>query len=199
MVAAPVMAHGNPAESRKIVLIGMMGSGKSSSGRRLAQRLQCSFVDLDECIERRAGRSIREIFAVDGEQKFRDLEQEELGRVLVEPGASVIAAGGGIVVREANRRALRAADDVIWLQASIDELARRVGARAKRREGHRPLVDGDPTARLHELMDERRDWYHDVATAVIEVDDRSLQDVVAAMAAIVEQHESTTGSVTGES
>lgn len=198
MVVSPMMAPRSPSDSRKIVLIGMMGSGKSSTGRRLAESLQSSFVDLDECIERRAGRSIREIFATDGEQTFRNLEQEELRRVLDEPKSMVIAAGGGIVVRDANRRALTDADDVIWLQASLEELTRRVGARAKRQKGHRPLVDGDPAARLKELMDERRDWYRDVATAIVLVDDRTIEEVVAAMTAILEQREASLGPVTEE-
>jgi shikimate kinase len=171
--------------SRKIVLIGMMGSGKSSAGRRLARSLDSSFVDLDQSIERRAGRSIRDIFASDGEQTFRDLEEEELRLVLLEPGPLVVAAGGGVVVREANRKSLLAVDQVIWLQASLDILVKRVEARALRHEGHRPLVDGDPKTRLSALMAEREALYEEVATAVVVVDDQSLDEVVTALTALV--------------
>ncbi len=177
------MDNSSESKPRKIVLIGMMGSGKSSTGRRLAQCLNYPFIDLDESIEHRAGRSIREIFGTDGEQAFRDLEQDELRRALAEPGSLVIAAGGGVVVRAANRQALADADDVIWLQASVEELARRVGARSKRQQGHRPLADGDPVERLSALLDERHQWYSEVATTVVVVNGRSQDDVVATMAA----------------
>lgn len=199
MVIGPAMEIPHEDDSRKIVLVGMMGTGKSSSGRRLARRLHSSFLDLDECIERRAGRSIREIFASDGEETFRSLEEDELRRALNEPGSLVIAAGGGIVVRESNRRTLSGVNDVIWLQASVDVLARRVRTRARRHEGHRPLVDGDPKERLSALMDERRDWYHEVATAIVVVDDRTVDQVVDDLVAVVALEEPAAGQPQGES
>lgn len=166
---------------RKVVLVGMMGSGKSSAGRRLAKLLNTEFVDLDQNIEARSGRSIRDIFASGGEAEFRDLEQEELRRVLDEPGSAVIAAGGGIVVRATARDLLARAKDVIWLRADVDVLAERVS----RGRGHRPLVDGDPRTRLGALLEEREDLYRSVATAVVEVDDCSLDDVVKRIEALV--------------
>lgn len=171
----------NAILDRKIVLVGMMGSGKSSAGRRLAKELNTEFVDLDQSIESRCGRSIRDIFASGGEQEFRDLEYDELRRALGEPGSWVIAAGGGIVVREATRALLARADDVIWLRADVDVLAERVS----RGRGHRPLVDGDPKARLAALLAEREDLYRSVATAVVEVDDCSVNQVVARIEALV--------------
>lgn len=166
---------------RKVVLVGMMGSGKSSTGRRLAKSLNIGFVDLDQRIEARSGRSIREIFASGGEGEFRDLELEELRAALDEPDSSVIAAGGGIVVREAARALLERADEVIWLRADVDVLADRV---SHGRE-HRPLVDGDPKVRLATLLAEREELYRAVATAVVEVGSCPLNEVVARIEAVV--------------
>lgn len=169
-----VAAVGNSIQDRKIVLVGMMGSGKSSAGRRLAKALNTAFIDLDQSIETRCGRSIREIFASGGETEFRDLEEAELRRALDAPGSWVIAAGGGIVVREASRALLSRAHDVIWLRADVDVLAERVS----RGRDHRPLVDGDPKARLTALLAEREGLYRSVATAVVQVDDCSVNQVV---------------------
>lgn len=173
-----MMENDSNIDSRKVVLIGMMGSGKSSTGRRLARALQWPFLDLDESIERRAGRSIRDIFATDGESAFRDLEENELRLAVSESGPMVIAAGGGIVIREENRQMLSNVDEVIWLHASVDVLAQRVGARARRQEDHRPLVDGDPHGRLSALWEQRKDLYEAVATVVVAVDNQSLDEVV---------------------
>lgn len=174
---------------RKIVLIGMMGVGKSSAGRRLAERLGLSFVDLDRRIEQSSGRTIREIFETDGEQEFRNLEEEALRVVLGDPEPMLIAAGGGIVVRPANRRLLEGADDVVWLRADPAILARRV--RAGR--DHRPLVDGDPVERLRVLAADRDESYREVATATVDAGERSLEDVVAAVLTVIDHsvHRST--------
>lgn len=167
---------------RKVVLIGMMGVGKSSAGRRVAERLSLGFVDLDRRIERTSGRTIREIFESDGEQEFRDLEEAALRDVLGAAEPMVIAAGGGIVVRAANRRLLEGADEVVWLRADPMVLARRV--RAGR--DHRPLVDGDPVERLRLLAAERDESYRQAATATVDVGDRSLEDVVAAILEVID-------------
>lgn len=181
----------------KIVLIGMMGSGKSSAGRRVARALNLGFVDLDQRIEERSGRSIREIFATGGEEEFRDLEREELRRSLEEPGSAVIAAGGGIVVLEGTRRLLGEAQEVIWLRADIDVLVERVAARRGR--DHRPLIDGDPRARLAALMVERDDLYREAATSVVEVDGCSLDEVVERIEAVLRPLSSSVDSGTAES
>jgi shikimate kinase len=180
------MENDSEIDSRKVVLIGMMGSGKSSTGRRLARALQWPFLDLDESIERRAGRSIRDIFALDGESAFRDLEENELRLAVSESGPLVIAAGGGIVIREVNRQMLSEVDEVIWLQASVDVLAQRVGARARRQEDHRPLVDGDPHARLSALWEQRKDLYEAVATVVVAVENQPLDEVVRQLTEVID-------------
>ena len=150
-----------------------MGSGKSSVGRRIAERSKRPFVDTDTRIERRAGRTIREIFATDGEEAFRDLETDVLTEALGAPESSVIATGGGIVIRERNRDLL-ATQQVVWLRASVETLSLRVASGASRR----PLLDGDVRGRLVELDETRRDLYRAVASEVVDVDDRSLDEVV---------------------
>src|SRR5688572_15249289 len=106
---------------RNIILTGFMGTGKSTVGRRLARRLGWTFVDTDELIEQREGRSIPDIFAQDGEPAFRDLETE-LARDLANSKNQVIATGGGMVLREENLRALEQAGAVVLLEAGIEEI-----------------------------------------------------------------------------
>ena len=96
------------AGNRRIVLVGMMGSGKTTVGRVLASRLRCDLLDTDAVLEAREGRTVRDIFATDGEEVFREIESEVLSELLAQPGASVIAAAGGVVLRQQNRDALRA-------------------------------------------------------------------------------------------
>lgn len=173
-----------------IVLVGLMGSGKSSVGRRVADHLQRPFVDTDAHIERRAGRTIREIFATDGEGAFRDLETAVLTEVLCASEATVIATGGGIVTREINRDLLTrdrtdessAPPRVVWLRASVDTLTSRLRSGAARR----PLLDGDVRGRLLELDEERRDLYRAVASEIVDVDDRSLDEVVDEVLTVTE-------------
>lgn len=178
-------AVGNPTPDHKIVLVGMMGAGKSSVGRRVARALGIEFIDLDQRIETRRGRTIREIFAAEGEDAFRDLEEAELRQVLGESGSAVIAAGGGVVVRETNRRLLAQAHDVIWLRAGVTVLAARVRARAERGADHRPLADGDPVARLGALLAERESSYRSVATDIVDVDEVAVDEVASAVVAIL--------------
>src|SRR5262249_43218407 len=104
-----------------IFLIGLRGSGKTTVGPILADRLGLPFRDADVLIELRAGRSIREIFASDGESAFRDLEEQMLNE-LIAGGPAVIATGGGVVLRETNRTRMRAAGRIVWLTADPEML-----------------------------------------------------------------------------
>jgi shikimate kinase len=142
-----------------------MGSGKTTVGRRLASELERPFVDADEVLEERSGRTIAEIFATDGEEAFRDLEAQVLQDLLDRDDAPVIASGGGVVVREGNRRALTERDDVlvVWLTASPGFLASRVEQAAQ--QARRPLLAGEPSpqAVLERLSAERGPLYEEVA------------------------------------
>lgn len=131
---------------RSIALVGLMGAGKTSIGRRLAARLGLPFVDSDDEIEAAAGRSVAEIFEHYGEPAFRDLERRVLRRLLGGP-PRVIATGGGAFIDETTRALMRGQCVTIWLQADVETLARRVRGNDKR-----PLLrDKDPVAVLTAL------------------------------------------------
>jgi shikimate kinase len=167
--------------SDHIVLVGMMGAGKTSIGRRVADALDRPFVDSDAQIERRTGRTVAEIWRDEGESAFRILEAEALGDALAHEEPSVIAAAGGTVLDPENRRLITGAGRVVWLRADPDVLATRVRSGA-----HRPLLDEDPATVLHRLSAERGDLYGDVADVVVDVDDltpdQAVECVLAALA-----------------
>ena len=140
---------------RSIVLVGMMGAGKSSIGRRLAQRLGISFVDADAEIEAAAGMTIAEIFATYGESYFRSGEQRVIARLL-ESGPQVLATGGGAFMNDETRAGIRQKGVSVWLKAEFDVLMRRVKRRAT---ADRPMLQGDPAQRIRHLMDERYPLY----------------------------------------
>jgi shikimate kinase len=148
--------------SRSIVLIGMMGVGKSSIGRRLAMRLGIPFVDADAEIEKAAGMSISDIFAHRGEADFRGGEARVIARLL-DGGPQVLAAGGGAFMNEATRQAICAKGVSIWLKADLDVLLRRIS----KRRNERPLLQtGDPEATLRALLVEREPTYAQADLAV---------------------------------
>jgi shikimate kinase len=157
--------------ARTLWLVGMMGSGKTTVGQRVAERFGMPLVDLDDDIVVSAGMSIPEIFAQKGETTFRALEREA---VLARAGEScVIACGGGAVLDEANRNAMRESGLVVWLDAPSGVLAGRVGTG----EG-RPLLAGDPVRRLEEVAAARRHLYEDVAHVRVDAS-ASIEDVSA--------------------
>jgi shikimate kinase len=139
---------------RTLVLVGLMGAGKSSVGRRLAARLDLPFVDADQEIETAAGMTISEIFARHGEPAFRDGERRVITRLLGDP-VHVQATGGGAFMDERTRAAIRERAISIWLRAELDELVRRVSRRTDR-----PLLKGsDPRTVMERLMAERYPVY----------------------------------------
>jgi len=162
---------------RHLVLVGMMGVGKSTVGRMLAAELGRPLFDSDEMIEERTGRTVREIWLADGEPAFRALETETLVDALAADEPSVIAAAGGVVLSERNRAALAGAEaHVVWLLADVEVLLDRV-----RNGPHRPLLDDDPEATLRRMYDDRAVLYQEVADAIVSVDHRSPYDVTKAV------------------
>lgn len=133
---------------RSVVLVGMMGAGKSSIGRRLAARLGIPFVDADAEIEAAAGMSIPEIFAKHGEPYFRAGEARVIARLL-ESGPQVLATGGGAIMDARTRELIAAKGISVWLKADVEVLIRRT-----KRRGERPLVD-----RLKTLLPQREPFY----------------------------------------
>jgi shikimate kinase len=159
--------------ARTIVLIGMMGAGKSSVGRRLAARLGLPFVDADAEIEAAAGATISDIFARHGEAHFREGERKVIARLLG-AGPQVLATGGGAWMNEQTRRSVAASGVSVWLKADIETLARRV-----RRRNDRPLLQGgDVAAKLRRLSLER-DPVYALADIVVRSRDVPHDDVVA--------------------
>jgi len=140
---------------RSIVLVGMMGVGKSSIGRRLAARLGVPFVDADAEIEKAAGMSITDIFARHGEADFRSGEARVIARLL-DGGPQVLATGGGAVMNADTRAAIKAKGVSIWLSAELDVLMRRIN----KRKNDRPMLQtADPAATLRELLVAREPAY----------------------------------------
>jgi shikimate kinase len=149
--------------SSNIVLIGFMGCGKSSIGRRLATRLGHEFLDSDDLITARAGKSITEIFATEGEERFRERETTELGELLESTGI-VLATGGGAVLRAQNRDLLRGIGTVIWLHADPSILFDRATRSRKR-----PLLEVEnPRATFNNLLESRLPIYRE--TCDLQVD-----------------------------
>jgi shikimate kinase len=150
---------------RTIVLVGMMGAGKSSIGRRLAARIGIPFADADAEIEEAAGMSIADIFAVHGEPSFRSGEARVIARLL-ENGPQVLATGGGAFINPETRARIEERGISVWLKADMDILSRRL-----RRRNDRPLLrTEDPAATLSELLAAREPIYSEAQLAVVSRD-----------------------------
>jgi shikimate kinase len=162
-----------------IALLGYRGSGKSTVGRRLADRLWQPFVDTDELVVRRAGVPIRDIFANQGEAAFRDLESQVVAEVARLP-EHVIALGGGAVLREENRRALKEAGlKLIYLRCEPDELVKRIQADPSTGEMRPDLTEhGGGIEEVRKVLAEREPVYRSVMTAELDVTYLSPQDAV---------------------
>ncbi len=152
--AKPEAAIVSALGRRSIVLVGMMGAGKSSVGRRIAARLGLTFIDADNEIEAAAGMSIAEIFAAHGEAYFRSGEARVIARLL-EGGPQVMATGGGAIMNPDTRALIGAKGVSIWLDADYEVLLRRV----KRRTDRPMLKTADPAETLRRLLDERTPVY----------------------------------------
>ena len=176
--ASPPLAVDPALRAQTLVLVGMMGAGKSSVGKRLAQALDLPFKDADEEIERAAGLTIPDIFTLRGEAEFREGERRVIGRLLDDP-PHVLATGGGAFVSAETRALMRSKKAIsIWLKADPEVLARRVG-----RKDNRPLLRGkDPRQVLTELLAAREPAYSQ-ADLIVESNDGPHQHTVDAILA----------------
>lgn len=176
----PAMTAPAPAGGRPIVLIGLMGAGKSSVGKRLAKRLKLRFVDADAEIVNAAGCSIEDIFEVYGEAAFRDVERRVIARLLDGSGF-VLAIGGGAYLDAATRALIGERAVSVWLRAPLEVLVRRTG-----RRGGRPLLKGgDPAEILERLMAERHPIYGQ-ADLVVDTGDEQPDDTVERIVKVLE-------------
>jgi shikimate kinase len=157
----------------RVILVGMMGAGKTTVGRLLGDRLGWAHFDSDAQVIKRTGFTIPELFAAHGEEAFRKEESDVLADALSSEEPVVVSAAGGVVLSASNRELLTRSGTVVWLRADPVLLARRVGSGAGR-----PLLDDEPGARLSELYQVRRPLYEEVAEVVIDVDTLTPSQVV---------------------
>ena len=159
---------------KHIFLIGFMGCGKSSIGKRLSYVLKKPFVDLDSQIESANGKTITEIFATQGEEAFREMETEALKKLFDVKLSYVVATGGGLPVRDKNRRIMKKQGIVIYLRANADTLYERL-----KHDVTRPLLQvEDPKARIAEMLRARSGIYEEAADRIVDVDELSIPEVV---------------------
>jgi shikimate kinase len=160
------------------VLIGAPGAGKSTIGRRVAERLKVPFVDTDAIIEEESGMSVSDMFVELGEPEFRVREEEAVRRALSEQ-TGVVALGGGAILSESTRQLL-AEHTVVWLRVNVSDAASRVGMNQAR-----PLLLGNVRGRLTQLLNERTPLYESVASITIETDGRAVREVTSSVLAAV--------------
>ena len=155
-----------------------MGSGKTTVGKRIAQELGFPFVDSDDVVASVAGKSVRDMFAQDGEAVFRRCESDAIKSVLVGRQSSVVlATGGGAVISSENRSLIsEQASNVVWLDASVEDLVVRT-----KQSAARPLLDGDAAATLQSLSSQRSAWYEEVATVRIDTRGKTVAKVCSAV------------------
>ena len=185
-MAAPTAPLPHLPLDRTIVLIGMMGAGKTAVGKRLANALRWPFEDADAAIETAAGTTIADIFAEIGEAAFREKERQVIARLLGRE-KQVVALGGGAFMDPATRRLVRARALSIWLRADLDALLRRTGRRSDR-----PLLaHGDARATLEKLLAQRNPVYAE-ADIVVDSDKGPLNVVVARVLDALARHRNGT-------
>ena len=177
------MTAASPSFSKSIALVGLMGVGKTSVGKRLAPALGLPFYDADVEIESAAEMSIVDIFDTYGEPEFRRLEQRVIERLLDE-GPCVLATGGGAYVQETTRASIETGAVTIWLNADVDTLVERTKGR-----GHRPLLNqGDPAAILTRLKNERDPMYAQAQIHMESANNSDEASMVQALMPVIKEH-----------
>lgn len=157
-----------------IILIGYMGCGKSTIGKRLSYARRTPFLDTDKLIERRVNMTISELFEKEGEEYFRDLETACIKDLLKENGEYIIAVGGGLALREENRKLLKQLGTVVYLQAKWETIYERV-----KKDTTRPLLQGaNPQEKIQSMMAKRAPIYQSAADVIIDVDGKSFEEII---------------------
>ncbi len=178
MTANPLLS---PRHLRGLVLIGYRGSGKSTVGKLIADRLNRRFLDTDFEIEARSGRSIATIFAEEGEPSFRDWEERTIAELVGEFPEAVVATGGGAVLREANRRRIRDFGFVAWLRARPEELARRLSTDPRSTASRPALTHEGTLGEIVQVLAARVSFYEEMADATVDTEGESPELVASAL------------------
>lgn len=156
-----------------ILLIGFMGSGKSTVGKELAKALDCHFIDMDDEIEQKENRSICDIFNAEGEGHFRKLETDYL-QSLLKTNNAIISTGGGIVLKEGNRKLLKAIGKVVFLHADVEHIVKNV-----KDDTTRPLLQSDDYIKtITEMLESREDKYLSSADMIIQTSGKTVECIV---------------------
>lgn len=159
---------------KTVILIGFMGAGKTTVGRALAARFKTSLIDTDQLIEETAGMSISDIFAKKGEMEFRRIETTVLEQLITAGNASVISVGGGLPLREENRRLLKMLGTVVYLEVEPETVLKRLEG-----DTTRPLLmGGGVREKVERLLSERGPIYCEAADLTVRVDDRSVNEIL---------------------
>lgn len=168
---------------KNVVLIGFMGCGKTTMGIKLSYKIQRTMEDTDKWIERKEGRTIKEIFATDGEEAFRRMETDCLKKLAEDKGFRIISTGGGLPTREENKEPLKALGHVLYLKMSPQEAYRRLKG-----DTERPLLQcEDPLLKITELIEKRNPCYEACADSVIFVDKKTVEEVLDEMLTILKE------------
>lgn len=165
-----------------MAVVGMTGVGKSTAARVLAERWGWEHIDVDAVVSATTGTAIAELWRDQGEAAFRAHERQAVAEALVGASRRVVALGGGAVLDPGTRAVLRRAARVVWLRADPATIVERLSADDPGGAG-RPVLDGDPARTVPELADRRRRWYEEVADVVVDVDDKTPEQVATAIEA----------------
>ena len=172
--------------TRGLSLVGYRGTGKTTVGSIVAQELGWEFVDADRALEARAGRSIRSIFEQEGEAAFRDLEERVIADHTSGPPL-LIATGGGVVLRDSNRQALKAFGTVVWLTASAETLVERISSLPESVSSRPALTSSGTIAEIADVLAERLPLYQSLADFEVSTEGRSYAQVADEIIAIVKK------------
>ncbi len=160
-------------ENGNIILIGFMGSGKTTFGKWISEKHGMKFIDTDEYIENKQGRLIKDIFRESGEEVFRDMETAAVRELIDNTTNTVVSVGGGLPLREINRKLLRQLGCVVFLDTSVDELVRRLD-----KDTSRPLLaGGDVRQKIESLMQARMEYYKEAADLIVTTTNNSFIDM----------------------
>lgn len=170
-------------ENKHIILIGFMGAGKTTIGRRLSYLAKKPFLDMDQYIEKQEGREIKEIFATEGECVFRAIETKSLEKIKLERAKYVISTGGGMPIQEKNQKLLKEMGTIIYLRIQAETVCERI-----KQDSKRPLLQVEnPRQKIAEMLKVRNPIYEELADYIIDVDQKQFKDILQEIKVILDK------------